>query len=551
MGNSVRIVRMVWSTARRYAAFVGISGLLSCAASGPTREIAAENGFDRLVRELGLKFYSANLHSHHFMGRGKPETYPCQIGAEPPFDDGRPCRNNDAGVNEKIEHAEFLDYFSEACRYAKERGGLDILFVTPHTKSGRENTTDVGAQDFADRQKLLKTLNKDFGGSFYCGLGQEAGSVSTGNHLGIVGHIRSEAPRPTEPLYFPTGRYDLAYREIADRSRRGEKFILQFNHPDVNQDLWWEELSAHVGGGKEALLNDYGLDDFAPMGCFLNRAHVTGVPGACAEPTGKSIDRNMLTRSYSAMREASGDPFRLIEVGRTGGATTNSGVAFKTVRKRNGKVGHGSLDPEIRDYIHYLNMGFRLAPTANQDNHHMNWGSATSARTGVLARSLAEEDVIGALDERRTFASEDQNARALIYARLPEGKAVMGDIVETRASSVRLTVAYDDPDAADAMAALRVFYYRAGENLGEGKEMLFPTIQRLIEFRARPVLPSGAPSQVYDRPIGPLDPSIRAGQPRVFDIPLLEGEQYLFAQLTQRDQDRVWTAPIWIRRTLR
>jgi len=57
--------------------------------------------------------------------------------------------------------------------------------------------------------------------------------------------------------------------------------------------------------------------------------------------------------------------------------------------------------PDENAFLKYLNMGFKVAPTADQDNHLKNWGSATTARTAIVATSLTKVSVLDAL--RRLF----------------------------------------------------------------------------------------------------------------------------------------------------
>jgi len=175
-----------------------------------------------------------------------------------------------------------------------------------------------------------------------------------------------------------------------------------------------------------------------------------------------------------------------------------------------------------------------------------------------VAASLAENDVFRALDSRRTYGSEDRNARALIYARLPEqiGKkerVIMGDVAETQADHVRLYVLYDDPDAQDLVAGLRLYYYRAGQkDLDFSRRVAPSSVQRLIEFgpNGQVTLPSGPPSDpAFKLATSDRDPTLRAGYLAYFTLPLEAGEQYVFAEITQKsDRDRIWTAPIWIKR---
>ena len=76
-------------------------------------------------------------------------------------------------------------------------------------------------------------------------------------------------------------------------------------------------------------------------------------------------------------------------------------------------------------YRRYLNMGFRLAPIGDHDNHRANWGRHTAARTGVWAEELTPEGFAGAFRARRVFATED-NEMAVVYK---AGDHWMGEVL--------------------------------------------------------------------------------------------------------------------------
>src|SRR5438552_18154226 len=65
------------------------------------------------------------------------------------------------------------------------------------------------------------------------------------------------------------------------------------------------------------------------------------------------------------------------------------------------------------DYLHYLNMGFRLAPTADQDNHYKTWGTVTDARTAIIADALNKPALLAAMRARHVYATEDKNLRLM------------------------------------------------------------------------------------------------------------------------------------------
>jgi hypothetical protein len=92
------------------------------------------------------------------------------------------------------------------------------------------------------------------------------------------------------------------------------------------------------------------------------------------------------------------------------------------------------------DYKRYLNLGFRVAPVGDHDNHRPNWGRHTAARTGVWARELTPEGFAEAYRARRVFATEDNELSVLFLS----GSEWMGSVVavpaqgEVRTFTVRI-----------------------------------------------------------------------------------------------------------------
>ncbi|MEJ5228614.1 MAG: CehA/McbA family metallohydrolase [Pseudothermotoga sp.] len=80
----------------------------------------------------------------------------------------------------------------------------------------------------------------------------------------------------------------------------------------------------------------------------------------------------------------------------------------------NGNTSNRTITKEMySNYKLALDKGWHLGATANQDNHRPNWGSANDTRTVILAESLSYEAVMEAFKNRRTYASEDKNARVI------------------------------------------------------------------------------------------------------------------------------------------
>lgn len=174
------------------------------------------------------------------------------------------------------------------------------------------------------------------------------------------------------------------------------------------------------------------------------------------------------------------------------------------------------------DYAHYLNMGFRLAPTANQDNHYYNWGDATSARTGVVAAALTREGILGALRARHVYATTDPDLR--VIARV--NGALCGDVIPTPPAGSELSIVFEIIDQHEPDAAYEVEVFS-----DDG--------------------PGGPLASVVDqRELG-----IGNGTHRVEGIAATGPGQYVFFRIYQRPSgeageharsDSVWTAPVWM-----
>jgi hypothetical protein len=104
------------------------------------------------------------------------------------------------------------------------------------------------------------------------------------------------------------------------------------------------------------------------------------------------------------------------------------------------------------DFQTALQKGFRVSPTADQDNHSPNWGSSSESRTAVLAASLTKSNILSGMAARRTYATQDHNVIVQFSA---EGHA-MGEAFEAD-TGVRIAVDVMDPDVGDAVVGIDLF----------------------------------------------------------------------------------------------
>ena len=154
----------------------------------------------------------------------------------------------------------------------------------------------------------------------------------------------------------------------------------------------------------------------------------------------------------------------------------------------------------FNNFILALNRGWHVSPTANQDNHKENWASANDARTGILAKSLTYEDIMDALWNRRTFASEDKNAKLYFYA----DNNIMGSILPYR-EKANFYIYYSDK--GDPVSKVYIF--------SQSKVYELPKLSGKDEFE-------------YSA---------------TFDI--VDGYEWFFVYIIQKDGNEIVSAPVW------
>lgn len=66
-------------------------------------------------------------------------------------------------------------------------------------------------------------------------------------------------------------------------------------------------------------------------------------------------------------------------------------------------------------YIHALDVGWHISPVGSQDNHHPDWGTENTIRTGIVAHRLTKADFYDAIRRHRTYYSCAQTMRLRYY----------------------------------------------------------------------------------------------------------------------------------------
>lgn len=170
------------------------------------------------------------------------------------------------------------------------------------------------------------------------------------------------------------------------------------------------------------------------------------------------------------------------------------------------------------DYLFYLDAGFKVGPSGDQDNHWKNWGLSTDARTGVVADALTKPKILEALRNRHVYATEDKNLKIIVWV----NGHLCGDVVTPPAAGSALNINYSivDGDEPDANYKIEVFSGTPGAGNATAIEA---------------VTTEGNNSPDHPKSIE--------------DVPFTEEHQYVFFKVTQTneddDEDRAWTAPVW------
>ena len=152
-----------------------------------------------------------------------------------------------------------------------------------------------------------------------------------------------------------------------------------------------------------------------------------------------------------------------------------------------------------------LKKGYHVSVGMDHDNHYITFGRETKERTVVLAQSLSRADIMDAFRHRRFYASDDWNAK--VDYRI--NGTIMGSTMSSN-SNPSLTISVTDPDA-EAVSSIKIWYGVPGSGV-TATTLTSNTNSATLNFTH----------------------SIATGT-----------TFYYYAEITQADGDKMWTAPIW------
>jgi hypothetical protein len=315
--------------------------------------------------------------------------------------------------------------------------------------------------------ELLKAAKKHTkAGKFVALAGQEYNKLSQGNHINVF-----EADAWIEEDDVPCGDFKTLYEEWMPVHKTSFTFI-QFNHP----------ATGNFGARKKDKKKmEYGLGNY---------------------------DGDM-----KALQKACRKWARAIEI--INASAHSEAETFS----------HWNIDQKrLNAYLFALSKGWYLGPTANQDNHRLNYGSSSECRTVACAPSLTKEAIVRAFQHRRFYASEDQNLKVTFRM----GSYWMGSIVPFDKKG-RLTVKVEDEDE--------------------------PGLEYIAQLYAKKI---GQAPIDEDSPVEEV--TLKGGETRTIDAPNPQRGMYYVLKVTQvgteddpgvcGSEDHAWTAPIWIGSTI-
>lgn len=358
---------------------------------------------------------------------------------------------------------------ADAFARARDLGKMDFLAVTEHNHKDADGSGErkdgilianqpelYNSDDPASLFGATHTFSAD--DKFIAIAGQEFSTISSGNHANVFD--------VADVIDVPNGDYATLYDDWLPQhpDSLGQSPLVQFNHPDFRQD-------ANPNTKPKERENDYGFDDFQ--------------------------------KSFAELLKHAEKFVSLIEIVSGPALTDGTNLPIRSGNRHE------------KDYWFYLNQGFRLAPTANQDNHFLNWGTITKARTAVLADRLTKAQILRAMKARHVYATEDQN----LQLRFTLNEQSMGNVIFTQQpQDLALEIEIADPDEPNAQYRVELYADDVGGDMIEE----------------------------------PIDESELEGDgtvtfsPQHFD----SGRRFFFVKVLQEGADGreelAWTAPIWV-----
>ncbi len=122
-----------------------------------------------------------------------------------------------------------------------------------------------------------------------------------------------------------------------------------------------------------------------------------------------------------------------------------TGATNQDFTNNGGNLEYGTNNPYENLWAHYLNLGWKLSPAADQDNHQATWGASSSEYTVVVrpqGTALNRANLLQGLRSHMTYATEDANMQIGFLANgWSMGQTIGGS------SNVQFTIWWNNPSA--------------------------------------------------------------------------------------------------------
>jgi len=179
--------------------------------------------------------------------------------------------------------------------------------------------------------------------------------------------------------------------------------------------------------------------------------------------------------------------------------------------------GHYSYANAEKVYFQALDLGWHLAPTYGEDNHDATWGQ-TKKRTVIVAKELTKDALLDAMRKMRVYMTEDPNFRLDVLA----SGWYMGSTTDTK--TLRFDIRGEDPVWEEKSDPKYAYLSQQTNDYIDRVELITNGGVVVDSYK-----PSGNVTAFSWNP----------------EFTVVGGQQWFVVRVTQKDGDRIYSAPIW------
>lgn len=448
------------------------------------------------------------------------------IDNSPQIVNPKPANNEATKANKRPEiSADVLNVSDKAKATLSINGGEEKPMTL---KDGR--AVYVPEKDFKDG-KVEATIHvtdggevKEFSWQFYIG---EALTKHYRGQLHSQSNYSDGAGTPEEAIRYAESADHVDFFALTDHSNyfddannlgKIDDETSGLRAPDGSNRSKWQAYKAFFDGkATEDFLPLYGYEmtwtksgaNYGHMNTFNTEGFVSRNNSYYNDKT----DSKGLIRYYELISNLGTDTFsQFNHPGKTFGnfdefahydPKVNENVKLVEIGNGEGPIHGNGYFPSYGEYIKALDMGWKLAPSINQDNHKGKWGDANDGRNVVIADGLNKKDIITAIRNLSVYASEDKD----ITVDFTINGHIMGSTLADAGKTLNVDIAVAE---------------QGGESIG-----------------AVDILTTGG------KVIKSMESSADTDR---FTFELQNDYPYYLVRITEADGDCVFTAPIWTKK---